>query len=129
RYDFIILPGSKNTLADLSWLRERGLAAWILEQHRCGSVVIGICGGYQMLGRCISDPVGMESSAGSAEGLGLLPAVTMLSREKLTRAVAATTPQGAHFGGYEIHLGVTTLDQRDDLMPFARLDDGGVDGV
>jgi adenosylcobyric acid synthase len=129
RYDFIILPGSKNTMADLSWLRERGLADWILQQHRCGTAVIGICGGYQMLGRMIHDPVGMESSAGSAEGLGLLPAVTSLSREKQTRAVAATTPGGAQFGGYEIHLGVTTFDRRDDFMPFARLGDGGVDGV
>jgi adenosylcobyric acid synthase len=128
RYDFIVLPGSKHTTADLSWLRERGLADWILEQHRCGTTIIGICGGYQMLGRTIHDPDRMESSAGDADGLGLLPAVTSLSREKQTRAVAATTPGGVRFGGYEIHLGVTTLD-RGDFMPFARLSDGGVDGI
>ncbi len=63
------------------------------------------------------------------EGLGLLPAVTRLSREKRTRAVTATTSGGVRFGGYEIHLGVTTLDRRDDVVPFARLGDGGVDGV
>jgi len=129
RYDFIILPGSKNTMSDLTWLRERGLADWILRQHRCGTTIIGICGGYQMLGRTIHDPAGMESSTGTAEGLGLLPAVTSLSREKQTRAVTATTPGGARFGGYEIHLGVTTLDPSDGVTPFARLADGGLDGV
>jgi adenosylcobyric acid synthase len=127
RYDFIILPGSKNTMADLAWLREMGLADWIVRQHRSGTTIVGICGGYQMLGRMIHDPLGMESSAGSAEGLGLLPAVTWLSSEKQTQAVTATTPGGAQFGGYEIHLGVTTLDRRD--APFARLDAGGIDGV
>ena len=129
RYDFIILPGSKNTLADLAWLRATGLADWILQQHRSGSVLIGICGGYQMLGRTIGDPAGMESSAGEAEGLGLLPAVTRLSRVKRAQAVTATTPGGVRFGGYEIHLGVTTLDGSTDVLPFARLGDGGVEGV
>jgi adenosylcobyric acid synthase len=128
-YDFVILPGSKNTMADLSWLRETGLAGWILEQHRAGTTVIGICGGYQMLGRTIHDPDRMESTAGEAAGLGLLPAVTHLAREKRTRAVVATTPGGIRFGGYEIHLGETTLPADDHAIPFARLDDGGVDGA
>jgi adenosylcobyric acid synthase len=129
RYDFVILPGSKNTMADLAWLRESGLADWILEQHRTGATVIGICGGYQMLGRTIHDPAGMESATADAEGLGLLPAVTHLSREKLTRAVTATTPGGVRFGAYEIHLGVTAIDRSDDVVPFARLSDGSVDGI
>jgi adenosylcobyric acid synthase len=129
RYDFIILPGSKNTMGDLSWLRERGLADWILQQYQSGATIIGICGGYQMLGRTIHDPAGMESSPAKVEGLDLLPAVTQLSREKQTRAVTATTSGGTLFGGYEIHLGVTTVDWSDDLSPFARLEDGGVDGV
>jgi adenosylcobyric acid synthase len=129
RYDFIVLPGSKNTIADLAWLRETGLVAWILGQHRLGTTIIGICGGYQMLGRTIRDPAGMESSAGLVDGLGLVPAVTSLSREKRTRALVATTPRGAQFGGYEIHLGVTTLDRPDDVVPFAHLNDGGVDGI
>jgi adenosylcobyric acid synthase len=129
RYDFIVLPGSKNTIADLGWLRERGLADWILQQHRSGTTIVGICGGYQMLGQTIRDPDRMESSTRDAEGLGLLPAVTCLSRDKQTRAVAATTPGGVRFGGYEIHLGVTTLDPGEDIAPFARLHDGGVDGV
>ena len=129
RYDFVILPGSKNTIADLSWLRRVGLADWLVEQHRRGTTVIGICGGYQMLGRTISDPDRMESSAGTAEGLGLLPAVTRLTMEKRTEAVTATTPGGRTFGGYEIHIGVTTLDAGGDIAPFARLSGGGVDGV
>jgi adenosylcobyric acid synthase len=82
-----------------------------------------------MLGRTIHDPHGMESSAGEAEGLGLLPAVTYLSREKQTRAVTATTPGGVRFGGYEVHLGVTTLDRSDEVVPFARLPGNSADGV
>jgi adenosylcobyric acid synthase len=128
-YDFIILPGSKNTIADLRWLRDVGLAEWILRQHRHGAAIVGVCGGYQMLGRTISDPEGMESAAGAAEGLGLLPVTTRLSRDKRTRAVTATTPGGVRFGGYEIHLGVTSLERCDDDRPFASLEDGTVDGL
>ena len=128
RYDFIILPGSKSTMTDLSWLRETALADWILQQHWSGTTIIGICGGYQMLGRTVCDPTGMESSAREAEGLGLLQASTSLSRAKQTRAVSATTPGGVRFGGYEIHLGITTHDCS-DVTPFASLDDGGVDGA
>jgi len=129
RYDFIVLPGSKNTIADLHWLHEQRLADWILQQHRSGTTIVGICGGYQMLGRAIHDPAGMESSAGAADGLGLLSTVTVLSHEKQTRAVTATTPGGVQFGGYEIHLGVTTFEAGDEGTPFARLRDGGADGV
>lgn len=129
RYDFVVLPGSKNTIADLLWLRATGLASWIVEQHRSGARVIGICGGYQMLGQVIRDPHGMESAAEEAEGLGLLPTVTTLSREKQTRAVQATTPGGVRFGGYEIHLGVTALDRTNSVVPFATLSDGAPEGV
>jgi adenosylcobyric acid synthase len=129
RYDFIILPGTKNTVADLLWLRQAGLADWVLEQHRHGTVVVGICGGYQMMGRTICDPAGMESSRVEAAGLGLLPAVTTLNRQKQTRVVVATTPGGVRFGGYEIHLGDTMLDRGDESVPFAWLSDGSSDGV
>jgi len=129
RFDFIILPGSKNTIADLAWLRQTGLAEWILEQHRRGTTVVGICGGYQMLGRAVSDPDGMESPAGRADGLGLIAADTTLTRAKTTRAVSATTSSGVRFGAYEIHLGVTRVDASAGLAPFARLDDGSLDGV
>jgi adenosylcobyric acid synthase len=129
QYDFIVLPGSKNTIADLTWLHASGLADWILRQHRRGTVVVGICGGYQMLGQSIRDPDRMESEAGEAMGLGLLPAVTRLGREKRTRAVTATTAGGVRFGAYEIHLGITTVNRHEGLQPFARLDDGSLDGA
>jgi adenosylcobyric acid synthase len=75
-FDFIILPGSKNTIADLNWLRSVGLAGWIVDRHGSGTRVIGICGGFQMLGRQIDDPTGIESDARSAAGLGLIPSTT-----------------------------------------------------
>jgi len=128
-FDFIVLPGSKSTVSDLAWLRKTGLADWILDQHRRGTFVIGICGGYQMMGRTIADPDGMESAAGQADGLGLIPALTVLAREKTTRAVTATTSGGVRFGAYEIHLGVTTVAHGSNLAPFARIDEGAVEGV
>jgi len=128
-YDFIILPGSKNTIADLGWLRRVGLAHWIRDRHRAGACVIGICGGFQMLGRRVDDPTGIESDVVSAAGLGLIPSTTTLMREKRTRAVCATTSGGVTFGGYEIHLGVTAVDAVRTTAPFATLGDGTLDGV
>jgi adenosylcobyric acid synthase len=129
RFDFVILPGSKNTIADLAWLRQTGLADWILEQHRRGTTVVGICGGYQMMGQSIADPGGMESPAGRADGLALIAAHTVLASEKTTRAVAAVTPGGVRFGAYEIHLGITTLDPTAGFAPFATIGADGADGV
>jgi adenosylcobyric acid synthase len=126
-YDFVILPGSKHTLGDLAWLRERGLDSWIVAQHRRGATVIGICGGFQMLGASIADPHGAESAIASARGLGLLDAETVLHEEKTTRVVKATSPNGVSFGAYEIHMGVTLT--RSARAPFATLDDGTPDGV
>ena len=128
-YDFVILPGSKNTMADLGWLRASGLADWLLAQRQRGAVLVGICGGFQMLGRTIRDPAGVESASGEVDGLGVLPAETELTRDKATRAVAATTRGGVAFGGYEIHLGKTTVDRDAPAAPFARLDDGADEGV
>jgi adenosylcobyric acid synthase len=128
QYDFVILPGSKNTLADLTWLRSVGLWDWVLGQHRNGATIIGVCGGYQMLGRSICDPAGIESAIGRSDGLGLLPASTELMPHKRTRVVRATTRGGVVFGGYEIHMGVTTFDRGEPVSPFARLDDGADDG-
>jgi adenosylcobyric acid synthase len=73
-YDFIVLPGAKHVIADLEWLHASGLAAWIHAQHRRGATIVGICGGYQMLGRSISDPTGAESPRRRAQGLDLIPA-------------------------------------------------------
>jgi adenosylcobyric acid synthase len=127
-YDFVILPGTKDTVADLRWLRERRLDAWIDEQHRRGATVIGVCGGFQMLGEAIHDPEGMESVRGTAQGLGLLPVETVLTVHKTTQVRRATTPGGATFGAYEIHLGATTCAAR-ALPGFARLEDGTAEGV
>jgi adenosylcobyric acid synthase len=126
-YDFVILPGSKNTIEDLRWLRQVGLADWIVDQHRRGATVIGICGGFQMLGRVIRDPGGLESSLQCADGLALLPAETVLAADKTTEVRTATTKGGVTFGAYEIHLGVTTVER--PVAPFATLNNGGLDGA
>ena len=126
-YDFVVLPGSKNIIADLQWMRERGLDRWVSGQHRCGATVVGICGGYQMLGHAIHDPHGMESDTRRIRGLGLLAAETVLVREKTTRLVSATTRHGTSFHAYEIHLGRTAVDE--PVKPFARLADGTREGV
>jgi adenosylcobyric acid synthase len=106
--DCIILPGTKNTISDLEWLRARGLDRWILEQNDGGAAVWGICGGYQMLGRRIADPLGVESEAREAEGLGLIDCETVLAGEKATRVVEAqSAASGRPFRAYEIHMGQT----------------------
>jgi adenosylcobyric acid synthase len=127
-FDFIFLPGTKNTVADLEWLKQRRLDDWIRAQHRQGATVIGICGGFQMLGLEICDPLGMESSSARVEGLGLLPAATVLSRDKTTRTVSARSPAGNIYPAYEIHLGVTH-SLNGNFQPFAILDDGLRDGM
>jgi adenosylcobyric acid synthase len=123
----IIIPGTKNTLGDLAWLRATGLADWIAEKHRHGARVLGICGGYQMMGERIEDPEAMESERGGADGLGLLPVRTVLASEKVTRRVRAVTGSGVEFDAYEIHLGVTTRPV--DVVPFALIAEGNSDGV
>jgi adenosylcobyric acid synthase len=128
-YDFVVLPGAKHVIADLEWLHASGLAAWIQAQHRRGATIVGICGGYQMLGRSISDPTGAESPRLRAQGLGLIPAETVLGCEKTTRVVNATTGRGVSFSAYEIHLGETTIDREEGLEPFAYLDTGAPDGA
>ncbi len=126
-YDFVILPGSKSTLHDLRWLRATGLADWIDAHHRRGGSIVGICGGFQMLGREIRDPTAAESPEPFAEGLGLIGAETTLVAEKTTAVRTATTKNGVRFGGYEIHLGITTLDP--GMPSFAVTDDGRPEGV
>ncbi len=121
-FDFIFLPGTKNTIADLEWLRAQHLDDWLLEQYRRGATLIGICGGFQMLGETVDDPFGMESDRGTVEGLRLLPLRTVMSREKTTRVVQARSPCGHSYSAYEIHLG-ETLHERANLTPFAFVDD------
>ncbi len=126
-YDVVVLPGSKNTLGDLAWVREQGLDHWILGQHARGAKIVGVCGGFQMLGRSIADPHRIESTRERADGLGLLPVDTTLAPEKTTAVRKATTRGGVRFGAYEIHVGETTIDA--DVAPFAMLDDGRADGA
>ncbi|WP_409970096.1 cobyric acid synthase [Bengtsoniella intestinalis] len=116
--DLIILPGTKNTMDDLRWLRESGLETMILKHASRGGGVIGICGGYQMLGRVVSDPDGVEGG-GTLAGLGLIPSDTVFLGEKTRTQVTGTFQEatgifasmaGTPFEGYEIHMGVTTCD-------------------
>lgn len=126
-FSCIILPGTKNTLGDLAWLRATGLDRWLLDRQASGTRIVGVCGGYQMMGERVEDPHGMESERGGADGLGLLPVRTALAERKVTRRVRATTPAGAAFEAYEIHMGVTVRPEGG--TPFAILADGTPDGV
>lgn len=126
QFSTIILPGTKNTIDDLLWLQKTGLFDWIRQQHRHGATVIGICGGYQMLGESIEDPEQVESEIGQVDGLGLIALRTVMSGEKLVRRVNAVTPTGIEFQGYEIHVGKSFPTSS---TPFATLDDGTPDGI
>jgi adenosylcobyric acid synthase len=114
--DLIVLPGTKTTVADLAWLRDRDLDAAI---RGSAAAVIGICGGFQMLGTRIDDPFGVESDIASVAGLGVLPVTTTFARDKRTRPIehrVAAAPGllaragGTTVRGYEIHMGMTPAD-------------------
>jgi adenosylcobyric acid synthase len=118
RPDLIVLPGSKSTIADLAWLRETGLAAAALTRAAAGAPVIGLCGGFQMMGHVIRDPLRAESDQEAMAGLGLLPVETTFAADKATHQVAGhiraeaargllAGAGGAPIEGYEIHLGET----------------------
>lgn len=124
--DLIILPGSKATIADLQMLRMEGWDIDILAHHRRGRAILGLCGGYQMLGKHIADPTGIEGPAGIAEGLGLLDVRTTLTPRKALRAVSGSA-LGARFEGYEMHMGETTGP--DSERPLVLFDDGHTDGA
>jgi len=111
----IVLPGSKNTIADLHWLRLRGLDEAIMGASRRGVLVIGICGGYQMLGRTLRDPSGCAGDAGVVAGLGLLPIETEFAADKIVRQVTAVTGD-RRWTAYEIHMGRTTAVSRCDSL-------------
>ena len=105
--DLIVLPGSKATIADLAALRSAGFDIDIAAHRRRGGMVLGLCGGFQMLGRSIADPDGIEGPPAAVEGLGLLDVATTLSAEKRLEPVRGTTGDGAPFVGYEMHMGAT----------------------
>ena len=129
--DLIVVPGTKSTVADLAWLRETGLADEIRRLAEHGTHIIGICGGYQMLGETIEDEGGAEAAPGTYEGLGLLPVVTRFCAEKVTRrstaeVVAPAGPlaplAGMRLAGFEIHRGETT--RLGGTSPMRRLEGG-----
>ena len=123
----MIIPGSKSTVSDLAALRKEGWDIDLLAHVRRGGLVLGLCGGYQMLGRLVSDPLGLEGTPGSTPGLGLLDVETTLLADKtLTRVSGTHGPSGAALEGYEIHLGKTT--GVDCARPFAVLE-GRPDGA
>jgi adenosylcobyric acid synthase len=123
----VIIPGSKSTVADLAALRANGWDIDLFAHVRRGGRVLGLCGGYQMLGRKIQDPDGLEGKPGSIPGLGLLDVETTLVPDKTLRRVAGThIATGAPIAGYEIHLGETS--GADTSRPFA-MADGQPDGA
>ncbi len=111
--DLIVLPGSKSTIADLQALRREGWDIDIAAHHRRNGAILGLCGGYQMLGRSVADPEGIEGPAGTVPGLGLLAVDTTLDADKATSRVSAIhVESGAHVTGYEIHLGQSEGEDR-----------------
>ena len=136
--DVILLPGTKNTIQDLLWLRENGLEAKITRLAKKGTIMFGICGGYQMLGGALKDPMQTESALGSVRGMGLLPVTTVFEEEKQleNRTYHIGMPEGTFaslsgkkVAGYEIHMGRTEAADNDGaLKPFVIGPDGEVLG-
>ena len=124
--DLVVLPGSKATIADLRFLRDQGWDIDIIAHHRRGGAVLGICGGYQMLGRAIRDPLGIEGLADEVDGLGMLDVETVLAGNKQVAQVSGAA-WSAGFMGYEIHMGRTSGP--DHARPFSMLNGARPDGA
>ncbi|TPQ26794.1 cobyric acid synthase CobQ [Bradyrhizobium guangdongense] len=117
----VIIPGSKSTRGDLAFLRAQGWDIDLFAHHRRGGHVLGVCGGYQMLGRSVADPEGIEGAAGETDGLGLLDVATVMTEQKtLTRVTAQHVASKQPIDAYEIHIGRTEGPDRN--RPFAMLD-------
>lgn len=126
--DIVLIPGSKATLSDLAALRAEGWDIDILAHHRQGGIVIGLCGGYQMLGRTLADPDGIEGAAATVPGLGLLDVDTVIGRSKTLQPAQGTDAQhGQTIAGYEMHMGTTTGAGLD--RPWLMLGGGRADGA
>ena len=121
--DVVVLPGTKSTLGDLAFMRAQGWDHDVIAHARAGGRVLGLCGGYQMLGRRVRDPEGVDGLAGEADGLGLLEVETVMLGEKSVRPMTGTCARSAApLSGYEIHMGTTTGP--DTARPFAHLERG-----
>ena len=127
--DMIILPGTKNTMEDLLWMRQNGLEAAVLKKAAEGKIIFGVCGGYQMLGETLADPEHVEAG-GEIKGMGLLPMDTVFKEGKTRTRVEGSFDQvqgplrtltGVNLEGYEIHMGETTL--REGVQSFTRITD------
>ncbi|MBT2615958.1 MULTISPECIES: cobyric acid synthase [unclassified Bacillus (in: firmicutes)] len=130
--DLLILPGTKNTMEDLEWLKRMGLDGAIDERRKQGTMIFGICGGFQMLGTKLFDPDAVEGDGENAEGLSLLPVETVFQAEKKTVQMEGVLSAGImesqmNLNGFEIHLGRTTL--KSQVRPFLLLKDGRADGA
>jgi adenosylcobyric acid synthase len=126
--DLVLLPGSKATIVDLEAFRTNGWDIDLAAHVRRGGRVLGICGGYQMLGRTIADPDGIEGPAGRAEGLGLIDVDTVLTGDKkLAEISGKTINDNVSFRGYEMHVGITTGP--DTQRPVLRFENGRLDGA
>lgn len=124
--NLIIIPGTKATIADLRFLHAQGWDVDIAGHVRRGGHLLGICGGYQMMGRTIADPTGVEGKPETVQGLGYLPVDTVLGTEKsLVKVHGDSIAEAASFHGYEMHVGVTT----GQATPLLRFSDGRVDGA
>lgn len=122
--DMVIIPGTKSTMSDLLWLRKNGFEAKILSMAAKNVPILGICGGYQMLGERLFDPLGVEGG-GELRGMGLLPCETRFTDNKIRTRKHAVSFNGAELEGYEVHMGDTVC--RAD--PFCLFDDGTADGA
>ena len=124
----VILPGSKSTRGDLAFLRSQGWDIDLHAHYRRGGHVLGVCGGYQMLGKSVADPEGIEGSSGESPGLGLLDVKTVMTPQKtVTRVTASHAATGEPIEAYEIHIGLTEGEDR--LRPFAILNGAGEGAV
>ena len=132
RADIIIVPGSKSTIADLAELRKNGVAQAIIKAHKGGKTVLGICGGYQIMGCEVLDPHHLEGEIGRLPGLGLLPVSTVITEEKVTlQSNFRTFPLGGEeycLKGYEIHMGESVPFDGGEARPLNELEDGRLDG-
>ena len=127
--DIVLIPGSKNTIADLYELRKNGVAQSIIKAKKGGATIVGMCGGYQIMGEEICDPDHIESNIERLPGLGLLPISTVLEKEKTTRQVKFNfLGTEATCEGYEIHMGVSSPTQSSKYQGLNTLSDGNIDG-
>ncbi len=126
--DIVILPGSKSTIKDLTILKEKGIDKLLMDMYKSGKTVIGICGGYQMMGESIADPDQLEGNVNQIEGLFLLPVRTVITNDKQTvQAKFQFLNQPDECEGYEIHMGRTDITK--DIQPLVTLKDGTLEGV